>query len=172
MKVYPNKGQVQAQKVMIGYLHKVYIHTLSNRYLIFFWLESIIKECKCGRLVKTFFFLENWKSTTTFFTQLAKKSAQPLLFHYFLSFSPRKKIHFHFFSFFFFAIFFCTKPHTSTIFNSHHNIHTNNTFFQCNFNSHRQFSLSFKNLLDFAKISTLDKIAWLEFQLQISSANI
>ena len=97
MKVYPNKGQVQAQKVMIGYLHKVYIHTLSNRYLIFFWLESIIKECKCGRLVKTFFFLENWKSTTTFFTQLAKKVHNPSFFTIFFHFHQEKKIIYIFF---------------------------------------------------------------------------
>ena len=63
----------------------------------FFSGESIIKECKCGRLVKNFFLLENWKSTTTFFFSIDKKSAQPLLFHYFLSFSPRKKKAFTFF---------------------------------------------------------------------------
>ena len=95
MKVYPNKGQVQAQKVMIGYLHKVYIHTLSNTW--FFFLESIIKECKCGRLVKNFFLLENWKSTTTFFSQLAKKVHNPSFFTIFFHFHQEKKRHLHFF---------------------------------------------------------------------------
>ena len=107
------KVRCKHKKVMIGYLHKVYIHTLSNRYLIFFSGESIIKECKCGRLVKNFFLLENWKSTTTFFFSIDKKSAQPLLFHYFLSFSQRKKG-----IYIFFCIFF-VQNHTQAQFSIH-----------------------------------------------------
>ena len=101
MKVYPNKGQVQAQKVMIGYLHKVYIHTLSNFFQFFFFFLRE-KNVNVAGSLKTFFFWENWKSTTTFFTQLAKKVHNPLLIHYFLSFSPRKKNSFTFFLQFFF----------------------------------------------------------------------
>ena len=114
MKVYPNKGQVQAQKVMIGYLHKVYIHILSNRYLIFFWLESIIKECKCGRLVKNFFLFGELKKYNDFFYSIGKKSAQPpphSLFSFI--FAKEKK------EFTFFFAFFCTKPHTQAQFSIH-----------------------------------------------------